>query len=398
MHIPEGTIVAMLTPFDQEGRVNEIEVRKLVNFLIDKEVDGIFPVSSCGEYVHLSMEERKYLIDIVVDEAKGRVDIIPGTGATCYHKSIELASYAKEKGCSAVVLHGPYFFKNTEEVVEGHLRRVAESVDIPIFLYNIPFFANEVTPKIAERLASMPNVVGIKDSSGNMVNVMNLIEMTRKVSPGFKVLVGAEEIMLPALLMGGRGCMTATAGILPEFMVGIWNSFKDKNFNLAYNLQFSILPLIREMKSVNFPQGFKEALSLRGINMGPPKMAYPDDTLAKIADLKTRLEMEMRDLLEKYFPGIPLKYTQKDIVVTSKYSYPNVSGVSTGKIEKKFEDCTMCGMCEGDTVCTNINNSSASDKTTQLKPKVESDTLANIDERKLENIIAETVKKILKQM
>ena len=119
MHIPEGVIVAMLTPFNREGRINEIEVRKQVNFLIDKHVDGLFPVASCGEYTHIDISERKFLIDIVVDEARGRVDVIPGTGATCYHQAIELANYAKEAGCTAVVLHGPYFFKNTEEVVEG---------------------------------------------------------------------------------------------------------------------------------------------------------------------------------------------------------------------------------------------------------------------------------------
>ncbi|MBM3709643.1 MAG: dihydrodipicolinate synthase family protein, partial [Actinobacteria bacterium] len=215
MSIPEGAIVAMLTPFDSAGRVSESQVRKLVNFLISKKVNGIFPVSSCGEYVHMDMAERKFLIDIVVDEAKGRVDILPGTGATCYHQSIELANHAKEKGCSAVVLHGPYFFKNIEEAVEGHIKKVAESVDIPIFVYNIPFFANEVTPQMVERLSHLQNIVGIKDSSGNMINVMNLLEMTKKVNPNFKVLVGVEEIMLPALLMGARGCMTATAGILP---------------------------------------------------------------------------------------------------------------------------------------------------------------------------------------
>lgn len=253
MRIPEGAIVAMLTPFDSQGRVNESQVRKLVSFLISKGVDGIFPVSSCGEYVHMDMAERKFLIDIVVDEARHRVDVIPGTGATCYHQSIELASYAKDKGCSAIVLHGPYFFKNTAEVVEGHIRKVAQSVDIPIFVYNIPFFANEITPQIVERLAYLPNIAGIKDSSGNMVNVMNLLEMTKKVKPDFKVLVGAEEIMLPALLMGARGCMTAIAGILPEFMVGIWNAYQAGNINLAYNLQFAILPLIREMKPFNFP-------------------------------------------------------------------------------------------------------------------------------------------------
>lgn len=412
MRIPEGVIVAMLTPFDDDGKINEIEVRRLVNFLIDKKVDGIFPVSTCGEYVHLDMAERKYLIDIVVDEAAGRIDIIPGTGATCYSKSIELASYAKQKGCSAVVLHGPYFFKNPEEVVESHLRRVAESVDIPIFLYNIPFFANEVTPDIAERLCSMPNVVGIKDSSGNMINVMNLLEMTKKINPNFKILVGVEEIFLPALLMGANGCMTATAGIMPEFMVGIYKAYKDGNFNLAYNLQFSILSLIREMKSVNFPQGFKEALSVRGIKMGPPKMAYPTSILENIANLRVRLEMEMEDLLSKYFTGIPLKYLRKDLALERKFSYPDYSreysssSTSTKTLTtKKHEDCTMCGMCEGDRDKPVL----ASIEKTVLKTEVQSlgDTkcvdsaytrITDIDEERLKDIVTRVVKEIIEKM
>ncbi len=397
MHIPEGVIVAMLTPFDKEGRISEIEVRKQVNFLIGKHVDGLFPVASCGEYTHIDMGERKYLIDIVVDETRGRVDVIPGTGATCYHQSIELANYAKEAGCAAVVLHGPYFFKNTEEVVEGHLKKVAESVDIPIFLYNIPFFANEITPAISERLCSMPNVVGIKDSSGNMVNVMNLIEMTRKVDPDFKVLVGAEEILLPALLMGGKGCMTATAGILPEFMVGMYKAFIDKNFNLAYNLQFAILPLIREMKSVNFPQGFKEALSLRGINMGPPKMNYPESALAKIADLKARLEMEMASILERYFPGMPLKYRQEDKTIAQKFSYP-VSDSEKNIGEKKYDDCLLCGMCDGDVKCKIVPCDSINEESVEKLNAIPNRTVDNIGEKQLENIIAETVKKVLNQM
>lgn len=381
MHIPEGTIAAMLTPFDREGKINEVEVRKLVNFLIDKGVSGIFPVSSCGEYVHMDMGERKFLIDIVVDENKGRVDIIPGTGATCYHQSIELARYAKSKGCSAVVLHGPYFFKNTEEVVEGHLRKVAESVDIPIFLYNIPFFANEVTPAMAERLCQLPNVVGIKDSSGNMVNVMNLIEMTRKVNPEFKVLVGAEEIYLPALLMGAKGCMTAAACLVPEFMVGIYKACIEGNVNLSYNLQFAILPLIREMKSINFPQGFKEALSARGIEMGPPKMNYPQSTIAKIADLRIRLEIEIKSLLDKYFTGTRLKY-QGEMPV-NKMPYPALDT----KIEiKKYSDCMSCGMCSGDRCISKINI------------KSDTDNLKTISSNNIEDIVFEITKNILKEI
>ncbi|MBM3710086.1 MAG: dihydrodipicolinate synthase family protein [Actinobacteria bacterium] len=394
MRIPEGTIVAMLTPFDKEGKINEAEVRKLVNFLIGKGVDGIFPVSSCGEYTHMDMSERKFLIDVVVDENRGRVDIIPGTGATCYHQSIELAKYAKQKNCSAIVLHGPYFFKNTEEVVEGHLRKVAVSVDIPVFVYNIPFFANEVTPLMVERLSNIPNVVGIKDSSGNMVNVMNLLEMTRKVNPDFKVLVGAEEIYLPALLMGGKGCMTATAGIVPEFMIGIYKAFKEGNINLAYNLQFAMLPLIRDMKSVNFPQGFKEALSVRGIEMGPPKMNYPPEAMAKIADLRERLRLEMGSLIQSYFPQSQLRYSSTSI--NPKYIYPE-PGYSTQKI-KKYSDCTMCGMCEGSKFERSVNNISGNGNGYELKNYAlneKSPSLSiDISDSQLSSIISEVIKKL----
>lgn len=355
MHIPEGVIVAMLTPFDDNGRIAEKEVRKIVNFLIDKGVDGIFPVSSCGEYVHLSMGERKYLIDIVVDENKGRVDIIPGTGATCADKSIELAQYAKQKGCSAIVLHGPYFFKNISDIVEGHLKKVALSVDIPVFLYNIPFFANEVTPEIAANLCDIENIVGIKDSSGNMINVMNLIDMTRRIRPDFKVLVGAEEIMFPALAAGGNGCMTATAGILPEFMIEIYKSFKEKNLNKSLKLQLAILELIRKMKSVNFPQGFKEALSLRGINMGKPKMEFNSKLLSNLAHVKEEMEFIMTSLLNEHFPQSKLKYY--DSYSDNQFLYKELDNKYL-LYEKSYRsiECIDCGKCEGDLNCNIVNN------------------------------------------
>jgi len=392
MHIPKGTVVAMMTPFDDKGRVNEVEVRKMVDFFIAKGVDGIFPVASVGEYTHLDLSERKFLIDVVVDENRGRVDIIPGSGATCYHQSIEMANYAKEKGCSAVVLHGPYFFQNTQEVVEGHLRKVAESVDIPIFLYNIPFFANEVTPAMAERLCSLPNVVGIKESSGNMINVMNILEMTRKINPNFRVMLGAEEIFLPSLMMGAQGCMTATTGILPEFVVGIYKAFLNGNINYAYNLQMAILPIIREMKSVNFPQGFKEAQSLRGINMGKPKMNYPPAALAKIADLKERLKLNMESLLKTYFPNEELRFNFD--TKTAKFQYP-ISSYKTTSI-KKYDDCTLCGMCDGDNCSIN------SQDVEKLKEKdnfnISGQTFKsniNISKEEIDRIVSEIVKNII---
>jgi len=365
MHIPEGVIAAMLTPFDDKGRIAEKEVVKLVNFLIEKGVDGIFPVSSCGEYVHLDMDERKYLIDIVIDAAKGRVDITPGTGATCYQKSIELANYAREKGCSAVVLHGPYFFKNINEIVEGHLKKVALSVDMPIFLYNIPFFANEVTPEITANLCSLPNIVGIKDSSGNMVNVMNLIDMTRRIKPEFKVLVGAEEILFSALAAGGNGCMVATACSMPEFMVGIYKNFKAGRPDIALKLQLAILELIRVMKSVNFPQGFKEAVDVRGIKMGPPKMHFNARLMENLIQTRKKLESIMRGLLSVYFPEESLLYNDsfKSYGEPDSFIYKSRELIHSNS---KHIGCTNCKGCESD-----CGNSSGDGTTKQSGQNIE---------------------------
>jgi hypothetical protein len=197
--------------------------------------------------------------------------------------------------------------------------------------------------------------VGIKDSSGNMINVMNLIDMTRRIRPDFKVLVGAEEIMFPALAAGGNGCMTATAGILPEFMIEIYKSFKEKNLNKSLKLQLAILELIRKMKSVNFPQGFKEALSLRGINMGKPKMEFNSKLLSNLAHVKEEMEFIMTSLLNEYFPQSKLKYY--DSYSDNQFLYKELDNKYL-LYEKSYRsiECIDCGKCEGDLNCNIVNN------------------------------------------
>jgi hypothetical protein len=199
--------------------------------------------------------------------------------------------------------------------------------------------------------------------------------------------------------MGGNGSMTAIAGIMPEFMVGIYNAYKNGNFQLAYNLQFAILSLIREMKSVNFPQGFKEALTTRNIKMGPPKMSYPSETLVKISELRVRLEMEMADLLDKYFPGTSLKYWEEYIGLTPKFKYPISFNQHDSEKIKKYEDCTMCGMCEGDKECVFTAAASSIGGINSIEANVKSNSkIDNISEKELKEIVMKAVKKILNQM
>lgn len=275
MFRPQGVFPAMMTPFDDRGELNEPVVRDMVDFMIEKGVDGIFPVSTCGEFVHMSLEQRKRLIEIVVDQNRGRVPITPGIGATCPNKSVELAQYARQLRCDAVVLLAPYFFINTQDIVEKYVEVVAHAVDIPLILYNIPFFTNPILPDTVEKLCRIPNIVAIKDSSGNMINLLNNIDQARKVNPDFHVLIGYEEGLFPALMAGAKGCFTASVGIIPEIMKAIYTHTMEGNYDQARERQYSILALIRLMKIPNFPVGFKAGMEARGFPMGPLRQPLP---------------------------------------------------------------------------------------------------------------------------
>jgi len=276
MYRPEGINVAFMTPFTDDGRIDELVVREMAEWLVNKGVHGIFPVSTCGEFMHMSIDERKWLMDVTIDQVRGRCAVTPGIGATCPRQSIALAKHAKESGADAVVIMAPYFYTNTQDIVEKYVDVVADAVDIPIVLYNIPFFTNPILPETVARLCQHPNIVAIKDSSGSLVNLMNNIDLATSIRPDFHVLIGYEEGLFPALMAGAKGCMTATSGILPEIMLDIYNSYKAGNYQRAFERQRSIIKLIRLMKIPNFPQGFKWGMEARGFRMGPPQQPISD--------------------------------------------------------------------------------------------------------------------------
>ncbi|MHB9095244.1 MAG: dihydrodipicolinate synthase family protein [Eubacteriales bacterium] len=298
MFQPEGVYAAMLTPFNEDGSINETVQREMVDFLIEKGVHGLFPVSTSGEFVHMTAEQKARQIEIVVDQARGRVPVTPGTGASCPEEVIELSRYARKMGCEAVVVCGPYYYQVSQEIVERHFEVISDALDIPIILYHVPQFANPISHVIAKRLARRENIVAIKDSSGLMINTINLIDKVNMVRNDFAVLTGSEEILLPTLAIGGRGCMVATAGVLPETMVGIYDNFKAGNLEEARKLQFSILPLVRAMKSVNFPIGFKAAMDFRGFEMGSFKQPLSEADEYTYLGSRARIGKLMRQLVK----------------------------------------------------------------------------------------------------
>ena len=305
MFKPEGVYPAMLTPFDDEGAVNESVLRQMVNWLIDQGVSGLFPLGSVGEFIHLSFEEKVKVIETVCTEAGGRVPVTPGTTESCSANCIKLTGKARELGSSAVVIAPPYYLPASQEQIEEHFEQVfAVFPDFPIILYNIPLFSDPIDYDVVKRLSRFPCVVGMKDSSGNMVDFMHYMDKVRLIGAELNIMTGREEMLFSALAVGARGTMSATVGIVPEIMTGIYRAWLEGDREKAIALQFSVLQLIRAMFALPFPLGFKAALELRGFKMGESKRPLSDADQYNYLKVKSRIEIIFKQLGIQQVQGI----------------------------------------------------------------------------------------------
>ncbi|MGD8293620.1 MAG: dihydrodipicolinate synthase family protein [Desulfobacterales bacterium] len=299
MFKPEGVYVAMLTPFKDDGSINEAELRRIVDFQITGGVDGLFPISSVGEFIHMSREEKFRMMEIIADQNNGRVKITPGVGSSNPAESICLAQKAKDLGCDGVVVAPPYFYPMSQENIEKYFETIADGVDIPNIVYNIPLFTQPLSYDVVKRLSRHKNIVGMKDSSGSMVDFMHFMDKIKIAGEDINILTGREETLFACLMVGGKGCMTATSGILPEIMVDIYEAWKKNEFEKARQLQTTILLILRTMFALPFPLGFKLGMEMRGFKMGPPKQPLSDAERFQYRNLKIRIEKIMGGVLEK---------------------------------------------------------------------------------------------------
>ena len=300
MFKPVGIYVAMLTPFREDGSLNEGELRRIVDFQIEAGVDGLFPISSVGEFIHMSREEKIRMMTIVMEQSAGRVHVTPGVGSSLPSESIALAEKAKDLNCDGVVVAPPYYFPKSQESVEKYYETIADAVDIPNILYNIPLFTQPLSYDLVKRLSRRSNIVGMKDSSGSMVDFVHFMDKIKIAGEDISVLTGREETLFPCLMVGGKGCMTATAGILPEIMVSIYDAWETSDFERARKLQFSILLPVRAMFSLPMPLGFKLALEMRGFDMGPPKQPLSSAERFQYKNMKARIEKIMSPIVSQW--------------------------------------------------------------------------------------------------
>lgn len=265
----KGIIPAMVTPLKKDETLDEDGLREVINYLIESGVHGIFCCGSQGEIYSLKDEERRRVIEVTVEETNGRVPVYAGTGEVTTEKVIDLTRYAKDAGADAASIITPYFIRPSSEELYMHYKKIAEAVDIPIILYNNPGRTGvNLDVSVVSRLAEIGNIVGIKDSSGDLTLTAEYIRQTPE---RFTVIAGRDSLILATLVYGGKAAIAATANVAPKLVIEIYEAFIKGDIKRAREAQFRLLPLRQAFRLGTFPVVVKEAMALIGKPSGPAK-------------------------------------------------------------------------------------------------------------------------------
>ena len=240
-----GSIVAIVTPMHVDGSLDLPGLRRLVDFHVQEGTDAIVIVGTTGESPTVNLQEHCELIRVAVDQAAGRIPVIAGTGANSTAEAIELTGFARRAGASAALSVVPYYNKPTQEGLYRHFRAIAEAVDIPVILYNVPGrTVADMSNDTALRLAEIPNIVGIKDATGNMDRGIELIE---RAPDGFAVYSGDDASACALILMGARGDISVVANVVPRLMHEMCAAALAGDARRARELNARLLGLHRQM-------------------------------------------------------------------------------------------------------------------------------------------------------
>ena len=264
----KGIIPPIVTPMNEDESVNEKELRNQVNRQIKGGIHGLFPFGTNGEGYTLNEKEKEEVLSIVIDETKGRVPVYAGTGCISTKDTIRQSQMAESLGADVLSIITPSFAAASQNELYDHYKAVAEAVDMPIVLYNIPArTGNALAPATVAKLSKIPNIVGAKDSSGNFDNMLQYIEQTRD-SKDFAVLSGNDSLILWNLLAGGTGGIAGCANVFPEVMASIYNYFAAGDLENARKAQDSIRSFRGCFKYGNPNTIVKTAVNLLGYPVG----------------------------------------------------------------------------------------------------------------------------------
>lgn len=286
----KGVYTALVTPF-KNGKVDEDALKDLIGFQLQEGVDGLVPCGTTGEAPTLSYEEHERVIELTVKYAAGKVPVIAGTGSNSTKEAIELTEGAKRLGADACLLTTPYYNKPTQEGLYRHYKEITDAVDIPLVLYNIPGRTGiNMAPETIKRVAEIPNIVGIKEASGSLVQVSEIYRLTEG---RFAIFSGDDNIFLPMMSVGAVGVISVLSNIMPKELKELYRAFAEQgDIKKAKDLHTRLMPLFQGMFVETNPIPVKEALYYMG--MIEKELRLP---LCPLSDANSRY---LKGLLNEY--------------------------------------------------------------------------------------------------
>lgn len=293
----KGVIVPIITPVDADEKIDEKKLREQTDYVIEGGMHGILAFGSNGEFYMLEEDEMERGLKIMIDQAAGRVPVYFGTGAISTKKCIRLAKMAAANGAAGISVLQPMFLKPTEAELFGHFQAIAQAVpDVPVLLYNNPGRVGyTMSGNLVERLAhEIENIVGMKDTSGDITQTAEFIRRTRDV--GFKVFGGKDTLLYASMCHGAVGGVCTSGNFMPELIADVYNKYVQGDMKGSLEAQFKLNPVRLSMDGASFPVASKDMANLRGRDVGlpyAPSLATPEGpVLAKI-----RTEMEHAGLI-----------------------------------------------------------------------------------------------------
>ncbi len=273
-----GAYVAIVTPFTKDGKLDEKGLKDLIEFQVKNGTHGIVPCGTTGESATLSHEEHHRVVELTIKTVKGRVPVLAGTGSNSTEESIELTRHAKKAGADGALMITPYYNKPTQEGLYQHFKAVAEAVNIPIILYNVPSRTSvNMLPETVARCAKVKNIVGIKEATADLNQISQVIRLCPK---NFAVMSGDDFTSMATVAIGGTGVISVTSNVDPKGMAQMMDAALAGDFAKARKFHYQLFPLMQAMFIETNPTPAKTALGL----MGKIKHSDPRLPLYRMSD------------------------------------------------------------------------------------------------------------------
>jgi len=284
----KGSLVAMITPFKENGKIDENGIKELVEFHIKNGTDGIVPCGTTGESPTLSHEEHKKVVELTIKAAAGRIPVIAGTGSNSTWEALDLTSHAKENGADGALVVVPYYNKPTQKGLYMHYKKLAEEIDIPIIVYNVPSRTGvNMLPETLAELAELKNIVAVKEASGNLDQMTQIVELC---GDKITLLSGDDKLLLPVLSIGGKGVISVVANIIPRDVSDMVREFEERNYQKAKEIFLSkVYPLSNAMFYETNPIPVKTSVRLMGMPSGELRLPLSPMSESNLTKLKADL-------------------------------------------------------------------------------------------------------------